>query len=107
MNKARICKPLKELLGIDSQPGGPVRQPYLTYRPARLHRLAESIPWNPILNVYKYGLRYTRRKKVDKTAEQVRYLGDSHKLLDKALVLYVPEVNPLVGNVQQGEPVRL
>jgi hypothetical protein len=29
---------------IDSQPGGPVRQPYLTYRPARLHRLAESIP---------------------------------------------------------------
>ncbi len=30
--------------GIDSQPGGPVRNPYLTYRPARLHRLAESIP---------------------------------------------------------------
>ena len=30
-------------LGIDSQPGGPVRQPYLTYRPARLYRLAESI----------------------------------------------------------------
>jgi hypothetical protein len=29
--------------GIDSQPGGPVQQPYLTYRPARLHRLAESI----------------------------------------------------------------
>jgi hypothetical protein len=31
-------------LGIDSQPGGPVGQPYLTYQPARLHRLAESIP---------------------------------------------------------------
>ncbi len=30
--------------GIDSQPGGPVWQPCLTYRPARLHRLAESIP---------------------------------------------------------------
>jgi hypothetical protein len=31
--------------GIDSQPGGPgrVRQPYLTYRSARLHSL-ESIP---------------------------------------------------------------
>ncbi len=28
--------------GIDSQPGGPLRQPYLTNRPARL--LAESIP---------------------------------------------------------------
>jgi hypothetical protein len=31
-------------LGIDSQPGGPVLQPYLSYRPARLHRLTESIP---------------------------------------------------------------
>ncbi len=30
--------------GIDSQPGGSVRQPYLTLRPARQHRLAESIP---------------------------------------------------------------
>ncbi len=30
--------------GIDSQPRGPVRQPYLSFRPARLHRLAESIP---------------------------------------------------------------
>jgi hypothetical protein len=45
--------------GIDSQPGGPVRQPSLTYRPARLHRLAESIPWHRFLgslNVSKYGL---------------------------------------------------
>ncbi len=30
--------------GIDSQHGGPVRQPYLSYHPARLHRQAESIP---------------------------------------------------------------
>ncbi len=29
---------------IDSQPGGPVRQPYLAYRPARLHRTEELIP---------------------------------------------------------------
>ncbi len=47
--------------GIDSQPRGTVRQPYLTYRAARLNRLAESIPWNRFLgfldlNVYKYGL---------------------------------------------------
>jgi hypothetical protein len=48
--------------GIDSQPGGPVRKVYLTYRRARLHRLAESIPWllgiNSCgsLNVYKLGL---------------------------------------------------
>ncbi len=57
--RARICKPLKEPR-IDSQPGGPVRQPYLLYRLARLHRLAESIPRNRLLgslNVYKYGLR--------------------------------------------------
>jgi Leucine-rich repeat (LRR) protein len=30
--------------GIDSQHGGPVQQPYFSYRPARLHKLAESIP---------------------------------------------------------------
>ncbi len=43
------------------QPGGPVRQPYLTYRPSRLHRLAESISWNLFLgsfNVYKFWLWY-------------------------------------------------
>jgi hypothetical protein len=32
--------------GIDSEPSGLVKQPYLTYWPARLHRLSESIPWN-------------------------------------------------------------
>jgi hypothetical protein len=45
---------------IDSQPRGLVRQPYLTYWPARLHTLAEPIPRNQFLrsiNVYKYGLR--------------------------------------------------
>ncbi len=45
--------------GIDSQPGRPVRQPFLSYRPARLHRMAESIPRNLFLgsiNGYKYGL---------------------------------------------------
>jgi hypothetical protein len=46
-------------LRIDSQPGGPVLQPYLSYRHARLHRLAKSIPRNRFLvsiNIYKYGL---------------------------------------------------
>jgi hypothetical protein len=46
-------------LGIDSQPGRPVRQPYLTHWPARLHRLAESIPWDRFLgslNVFKFGI---------------------------------------------------
>ncbi len=45
--------------GIDSLPGGPVRQPYSSYWPGRLHRLAESISRNRILgsiNVYKHGL---------------------------------------------------
>ncbi len=41
--RTRICKPFKEP-EIDSQPGGPVRQPYSLYRLARLHRLAESLP---------------------------------------------------------------
>jgi hypothetical protein len=44
---------------IDSQAGVPVRQPYLSYRPDKLHRLAKSIPRNRFLgsiNVYKYGL---------------------------------------------------
>jgi hypothetical protein len=40
---ARICKHLLE--PRNRFPAwGPMRQPYLTYRPARLHRLAESIP---------------------------------------------------------------
>ncbi len=45
---------------IDSHPGGPEWQPYLSYWPARLHRLAKSIPRNRVLgsiNIYKYGLR--------------------------------------------------
>jgi hypothetical protein len=37
--------------GIDSQPGGPVQQPYLSYRPAMLYRLANRIlgidSWSP------------------------------------------------------------
>jgi hypothetical protein len=40
---------------IDSQPGEPVRQPYLTYRHARRHRLAESILLGSF-NVCKFGL---------------------------------------------------
>ncbi len=48
--------------GIDSQPGGPIRQPYLTYRPAMLPSLAKSIPWNRFLGslkVYIFGLSCT------------------------------------------------
>jgi hypothetical protein len=45
-----LCSP-----GINSQPGGPVRQSYLTNRPARLHRLAESSPG--LLNRNKFVLR--------------------------------------------------
>jgi hypothetical protein len=60
----RICvEPVFDTLlrspGIGSQPSGPVRQPYLSYWPARLNRLVELIPRNRFLayiNVYKYGL---------------------------------------------------
>ncbi len=41
---------LLKSLGNDSQPDGPARQPYLTYRPANLQRLAESISWNRLLD---------------------------------------------------------
>jgi len=63
--------------GFDSQPGGPVRQPYLTYRPARLHRLAESIPWNLFLsslNVCKFGLCRVRRHRLAETIPWNRFL---------------------------------
>ncbi len=39
------------------QPGGPIQHIGISYRPARLHKLAESIPWNRFLcslNVYRY-----------------------------------------------------
>ncbi len=55
---ARICKPF-----IESRNRFPAwrasTSPYLSYRPARLHRLVRSIPWNQFLgslDVYKYGL---------------------------------------------------
>jgi hypothetical protein len=60
------CAGIVDLLrspGIDSQHGGPVRQHHLSYRHARLHRLAESVHRNRFLgsiNVYKYGLRLHR-----------------------------------------------
>jgi hypothetical protein len=63
--------------GIDSLPGRPVRQPYLSYRLASLHRLAELIPRNRFLgslNVYKYGLCTAAGGEREKTAYLVRYL---------------------------------
>ncbi len=44
-NPERVFADLLRRPGIDFQPGGPVRQPYFSYRPVRLHSLAESIPW--------------------------------------------------------------
>jgi hypothetical protein len=69
VHKGRLCtEPIfADLLrrpGIDFQPGGPVRHPYFSYRPVRLHRLAKSIPRNRFLgsiNIYKYGLCSTVR----------------------------------------------
>jgi hypothetical protein len=65
---------LSRSLGIDSQPGGSVRQPYLTCRPAGLHRLAESIPLNRFLgsfNVYKFELYFSIGLGVLVTYEQL------------------------------------
>ena len=52
--------------GIDFQP----RQPYFSYRPVRLHRLAKSIPRNRFLgsiNVYKYGLSSPDGESIEET----------------------------------------
>jgi hypothetical protein len=49
--------------GIDSKPGGPVRQPFYSYRPARLHKPAQSMLRNRFLgslNIYKYRFRRYR-----------------------------------------------
>ncbi len=57
-----ICKSFMEPRNR-SLTGGPVQQHYLSYRPATLHSLAESILRNRFLgsiNVYKYGLWCTR-----------------------------------------------
>ncbi len=42
---------------IDSQPGVPVRQPYLSYRPARLQYIGWRNRFLGCINIYKYGLR--------------------------------------------------
>jgi hypothetical protein len=62
-DKYKISEPVfVDLLrspGIDSQPDGTVRQTCLSYRPARRHRLVESISRNQFLGsiiVYKYQL---------------------------------------------------
>ncbi len=46
--RGSIFRPFK-----DFQPGGPVRQPYFSYRPVRLHRRNRFLG---SINVYKYGL---------------------------------------------------
>ncbi len=62
--RARICRSFKETrYRFSSWRAG--TKTYLSYWPARLHRLAKSIPRNRFLgsiNVYKYGLRQTDGK---------------------------------------------
>jgi hypothetical protein len=53
---------LEQFMGVKNQIGIG-----LSYRPARLHRLTESIPWNRFLgylNVYKFGLWLRLTKKI-------------------------------------------
>ncbi len=62
--RARICRSFKETrYRFSAWRAG--TKPYLSYWPARLHRLAKSIPRNRCLgsiNVYKYGLRLPWRE---------------------------------------------
>ncbi len=69
VSRARICRHFKE----------PARQPYLSYRPDRLHRLAKSIPRNRFLgsiNVYKYELRCKYISRVGGGGFHVHYRGN-------------------------------
>jgi hypothetical protein len=92
-NELAACKPDREVEtepvfvnllrspGVDSQPGGPERQPYFSYLSARLHRLAESISRNRFLgsiNVYKYGLwKDNTGRAID--ASRKKYCGKKFK----------------------------
>jgi hypothetical protein len=62
LHRARICRSFKETrYRFSAWRAG--TKPYLSYWPARLHRLAKSIPRNRFLgsiNVYKYGLLVTK-----------------------------------------------
>ncbi len=63
--RARIFKPFKEPRNrFPAWRAGTTRQPFLSYLPARLHRLAESNPryrFLVSLNVYKYWLCFTQQ----------------------------------------------
>ena len=54
--RARICKPFKKPRNRFPA-GGLERQLYLMYRPARLQRVAETIPWNRFLLLRRLQIR--------------------------------------------------
>jgi hypothetical protein len=61
MYRVRICRPFKEPRNrFPALRGGPYDNPILrTCPPCRLHRLANTIPWNRFLgslSIYKFGL---------------------------------------------------
>ncbi len=62
---ARICRSFKEIrYRFSAWRAG--TKPYLSYWPAKLHRLAKSIPRNRFpgsINIYKYGL-WSRKSRV-------------------------------------------
>jgi hypothetical protein len=63
----------------------------LSYRPARLHRLAKSIPRNRFLgsiNVYKYGL-WRAPLRVPTTTDFFQiFVIDTRKILNSAVLLF-------------------
>jgi hypothetical protein len=94
--------------------GGPVREPYLSYRPARLHRLVESIPWNRYLRSLTFTNSgsdlcfcsstqfpppesmlfvnyFDQYKKIDRYKQKIGELGrgsDAKSYLSKGFLLY-------------------
>jgi hypothetical protein len=78
---ARICKPFKEPRNRFPALRAGTRQSYLTYRPARLYGLAESIPW-----IFKH--LQIRALFASHFFRKASYLGWSGTLLSLFLVLF-------------------
>jgi hypothetical protein len=84
--------------GIDSQPGGPVRQPYLWYRPARQHTLAEWISRNRFLGYINVLQIRALFLKSDKAATITGSYSRQIRLQD----LHKPVLKPVLKGVKEG-----
>ncbi len=93
-NRARICRPFK-----DTRNRFPAWQPYLSYRPARLHWLPESNPRTRFLgsiNVYKYVLWSVTHLKDPNLANHGLRVDLTH-VVAWVVTLHIPNSGPWFG----------